>query len=549
MGENQAIDVIWIHEIAHGRQPDPQDPRFHAARSRTRIDAGMSEMLDHLKSKLKASANFPSPPAIAQQIIALAGDPHIDISQVAAAVSRDPGIAAKLLRVANSALYSRQRKSANLRQALIVLGLHGATTLALGFYLLGTYRGLKSNGVNYDRYWRRAILSASAARCFGALQNANAVEDIFLAALLQDIAILGVDRSAPDFYRDLPRNASHREFAAYETARLGIDHAELGAWLLEYWKLPEPLCRAVAWSHAPPIADRPTPTRVAACCVALGGECVEILLAPAAEADFAALAEHASEWLGIDAPAVADVMGKIVAEIPEIERLFDTKLLQPDAARVILDQARNLLKLRNLQALGQVSGLRETDPKLEARSAALQDAQLRDRLTGLYNRGYLDLMLRREFQAATTGHWPLSVVFVDLDRFKGINETYGHEAGDSVLVTTAKSIASVARDTDCVARYGGEEFVIVLPGLASPGAEIFCQRLIARLRSTLHPIRGTMVTVTASVGLATHSPTTPFQRASHLINAADRSVYAAKKSGRDRLVRHNSGGSVSAANT
>jgi diguanylate cyclase (GGDEF)-like protein len=509
----------------------------------------MSEMLDHLKSKLKASANFPSPPAIAQQIIALAGDPHIDISQVAAAISRDPGIAAKLLRVANSALYSRQRKSANLRQALIVLGLHGATTLALGFSLLGTYRGLTSNGVDYGRYWRRAILSASAARCFGALQNASAVEDIFLAALLQDIAILGVDRSAPDFYRDLARNANHREFAAHETARLGIDHAELGAWLLEYWKLPEPLCRAVAWSHAPPIADRSTPTGIAACCVALGSECVEILLAPAAAADCAVLAEHASEWLGIDARTVAEVMGKIVAEIPEIERLFDTKLLRPDAASVILDQARDLLLVRNLQA--QVGSSHETNLKFEARTEALAlpDAQLRDGLTGLYNRGYLDLMLRREFQAATIGHWPLSVVFVDLDCFKGINETYGHEAGDSVLVTTAKSIASVARDTDCVARYGGEEFVIVLPGLASPGAEIFCQRLIARLRSTLHPIRGTMVTVTASVGLATHTPKMPFQRASQLINAADRSVHAAKKSGRDRLVRHNSDSPVSAANT
>jgi diguanylate cyclase (GGDEF)-like protein len=117
-----------------------------------------------------------------------------------------------------------------------------------------------------------------------------------------------------------------------------------------------------------------------------------------------------------------------------------------------------------------------------------------------------------------------------------------------VLVTTAKSIAAVARDTDCVARYGGEEFVIVLPGLASPGAEIFCQRLIARLRGTLHSIGGAMVTVTASVGLATHTAKTPFQRASQLISAADRSVCIAKKSGRDRLVRHNSGGPVSAAN-
>src|ERR1700722_19569413 len=166
----------------------------------------MSEMLGQLTSKLKASVNFPSATALAQQIIALAGDPQIDISQVATAIGRDPSLAAKLLRVANSALYSRQRKSTNLRQALIVLGLHGATTLALGFSLLGTYRGLKSNGVDYDRYWRRAILSASAARCFGALQNTSAPDDIFLAALLQDIAILGVDRSAPDFYRDLARN-------------------------------------------------------------------------------------------------------------------------------------------------------------------------------------------------------------------------------------------------------------------------------------------------------------------------------------------------------
>ncbi len=503
-------------------------------------------MLNQLKSKLKASVSFPSPPAIAQQIIALAGDPHIDISQVAAAIGRDPGLAAKLLRVANSPLYSRQRKSTNLRQALIVLGLHGATTLALGFSLVGTYKSLKSGGLDYDRYWRRAILSASAAKCFGALQDAISVDDIFLAALLQDIAILGVDRAAPDFYRDLPRNASHREFRAHETARLGIDHAELGAWLLDYWKMPEPLCRAVACSHAPSIADRSTPTGMAASCVALGSECVEILLAPAAATDFAALAEHASEWLGIDAAAVAQVMGKIVAEIPEIERLFDTKLLRADAASAILDQARDLLILRNLQALDQVSILRETNVKLEERTVALQDAQRRDGLTGLYNRGYLDLMLRREFQAATTGNWPLSVVIVDLDRFKGINETYGQEAGDSVLVTTAKSISSVARDTDCVARYDGEEFVIVLPGLASHGAEIFCRRLIACLRSTSHPIGGTMVTVTASVGLATHAPKTPFQRASHLINAANRSVYAAKKSGRDRLVRHKSGGPASA---
>jgi diguanylate cyclase (GGDEF)-like protein len=403
--------------------------------------------------------------------------------------------------------------------------------------------------LDYDRHWRRAILSASAARCFGALQHASAVDDIFLAALLQDIAILGVDRTAPNFYRDLPRNASHREISAYETARLGIDHAALGAWLLAYWKLPEPLSRAVAWSHAPPTAERSTPTGIAACCVALGSECVEILLAHAAATDCAALAEHASDWLGIDAPAVAEVMGRVVAEIPEIERLFDRKLLPPDAASVILDQARDLLVLRNLQALEQAGNSHTTSRRPEVRTAAPQEERQRDHLTGVYNRGYLDLMLRREFQAATNGDWPLSVVFVDLDRLKEINEAYGQEAADSVLVTAAKAIASVARDTDCVARYGGAEFVIVLPGLASSGAKIFYERLTARLRSTVHTIQGAVLTVSASVGIATHAPKKPFQRVLHLINAAERSALSARKFRHDQLLRNKSGAPLPAANT
>src|SRR5258708_20894044 len=120
--------------------------------------------------------------------------------------------------------------------------------------------------------------------------------------------------------------------------------------------LPEPLCRAVEWSHAPPIADRSTPTGMAACCVALGSECVEILLSPAAATDFAALAAHASAWLGIDAPAVAQVMGKIVAEIPEIDRFFDSSLLQPDAPSAIPHHTRHLPQLLHLPAPGRVRG-------------------------------------------------------------------------------------------------------------------------------------------------------------------------------------------------
>ena len=500
----------------------------------------MNPVVETLKNKLKSAVSFPSPPAVAQQIIELASDPDIDVMKVATAIAKDPGLTAKVLRVANSPLYSKQRKSDNLRQALVVLGLNAATTLALSFSLVGTYRGVKANGIDYTRYWRRTILCASAARAFGAFKQLRAVEDIFLAALLQDIAVIAIDRVQPDFYAKLPKNATHAEFIAHEVEHLGTDHAALGSWLLTHWKLADSLGRTVAWSHAPPESGGEPDALMAARCVALGSECVEILLAPATPMDLTALSEHARQWLGMGSDALADTMAKIVAEIPEIERLFDTSLLDADASAAIIEQARELLMIRNLQAIEQVSTLQQSADYFQTRAAEFEDKHRRDPLTGVFNRGHLDQVLEKEFQSATAGGWPLSIVFADLDRFKQVNDTYGHPAGDAVLIATAKLILDVVRDTDCVARYGGEEFVIILPGLGLKDAQAVCERLLTRLRSTRHLLAAGPLTVTASLGLVTYSASTPFRSASHLIEAADRSVYGAKKAGRDRLVCHDS---------
>jgi diguanylate cyclase (GGDEF)-like protein len=497
-------------------------------------------VLEALKTKLKLAANFPSPPAIALQIVALAEDPEIDVAKVAATISKDPGLTAKVLRVANSPLYSKRRKSENVRQALVTLGLNAATTLALSFSLVSAYKNGKGAGINYTRYWRRAILSASAARTFGELMRARSVEDIFLAALLQDIGQLAIDRVQGDFYATLAAEATHAETIAHEVKAIGADHAALGAWLLRHWKLPDSLCDTVEASHAPASTTPETPAGIAARSVALGSECVEVLLAAQAPADLEALAAHAKDWLGLSAEQVADAMTTIVVEIPEIERLFDTSILDAELAASVLEQARELLTLRNLQAIDQVTTLREASHVLEARTAALEDRQRRDALTGIFNRGHLDEVLQKEFDGAVSGGWPLSVVFVDLDRFKLVNDTYGHPTGDAVLIASTKLFLDVVRDTDCVARYGGEEFVIVFPGLPSDVAVKVCERLIARIRAFEHPVGTGTIHVTASLGLATHTKAAPFAGVAELIEAADRCVYAAKKGGRDRLVRFES---------
>ncbi|MGD0501426.1 MAG: GGDEF domain-containing protein [Steroidobacteraceae bacterium] len=494
-------------------------------------------MLEPLKNKLSLASNFPTPPAIALQIVSLAGDPDIDVGKVAATLARDPGLTAKVLRVANSPLYSKRRKSENLRQALVALGLNAATTLALSFSLVSAYKSGTGAGINYVRYWRRAILGASAARTLGALMGVRAPEDIFLAALLQDIAVLGVDRVQPDFYRPLPAEATHGEIAAHEISLLGTDHAALGGWLLRQWKLPEALCATVEASHDPETAAESV--GIAARCVALGSECVEMLLAHPQSLNLQPLAAHAQAWLGIDGEVLTQAISNLVAEIPEIERLFDTSILEIEVANAILDQAREILTIRNLQAIDQMSSLRETADRLEARTTALEDKQRRDPLTGVFNRGFLDETLHREFCNAVDGGWALSIVFADLDRFKQVNDTHGHPTGDSVLIETARVFISAVRDTDVVARYGGEEFVIVLPGLAGDDAMVVADRILMKLRCARHQVAGGSIRVTASLGLATLDGTSRFKRVSDLIEAADRCVYAAKRAGRDRVVCFN----------
>lgn len=497
----------------------------------------MVSMLENLRNKLKLAVNFPSPPAIAQQIIQLASDPDIDVVKVAHAMSRDPSLTSKILRIANSPMYSKQRKSDNLRQALVVLGLNAATTLALSFSLVGTYKAVKASRIDYVRYWRRAILAATAARAFGELKRLECLEDIFLASLLQDIAVLAIDRVQPTFYDDLPAHATHAELMAHEVNLLGVDHAALGAWLLDFWNLPESLCRTVKCSHAPHATGSNDPIALSARCVTLGSDCAEMLLGGTA-VTLGELTDNAAAWLGIAAATVGEAMAKVVDQLPEIERLFDTTLLEPDACNAILEQARELLMIRNLQTLQQVGALQEMTQHFEARTAELEDKHRRDPMTGVFNRGHLDEVLDTEFRGAVAGGWPLSIIFVDLDRFKRVNDTYGHPTGDAVLVATANIIVDVVRETDCVARYGGEEFIIILPGLAVEGAQRIAERLLSRLRSFHHPVAGGTLVTTASLGIATQHSGAPFESAAQLLKAADESVYAAKGRGRNRVVCH-----------
>ncbi|HLZ99426.1 MAG TPA: GGDEF domain-containing protein [Steroidobacteraceae bacterium] len=493
-------------------------------------------MNPEIEAHLRSLVNFPSPPGVATHIIELAQDPDIEMSKVAKALSMDSALATKILRIANSPLYAQRRKSENLRQALVVLGLNATLTLALSFSLVKSLRSGKANGLDHPLYWRRALLAATCARALADAMHHPLAEDIFLAALLQDVGMLALDQVMPDLYRGVTSQRDHAALADIESKRLQTDHASIGGWLMRTWNLPERLHLAISHSHHLELAFTAEPNQIFERCVALSGPVADLFILDAQQRCFAETAQSAERSLGLDKMAFGQVLGTIGAMIPETEAIFDCEALAKQHPELILEQAREVLMLRSLHALREINTLRAAAETGGSRTLELEEETRRDPLTGLYNRAHLDEMLAREFENASRHNWPLSIAFADLDSFKTINDRFGHQAGDRILQATARILRGNTRETDLLARYGGAEFVVVLPATDAVTAQGVCERIVAAFRSTWHMVGSDQATVTVSIGCATHGEHTAFANIADFINAADQALYTAKLRGRNRTV-------------
>ena len=494
-------------------------------------------MNPEVEAHLRSLVNFPSPPGVATHIIDLARDPDIEMGKVAKALSMDSALSTKILRIANSPLYAQRRKSENLRQALVVLGLNATLTLALSFSLVKSLRTNKSNGISYPLYWRRALLAATSARALADAMHHPMAEEIFLAALLQDVGALALDAALPDLYNGGDsQQRDHLAMAQHEMSRLQTDHAQIGGWLMRTWNLPERLHGAISRSHHLDASVSAEPGQVFDRCVALSGLVADLFLNDPAKRQFAETALSAERSLGLDKLAFGQVLGTVGAMIPDTEALFETESLAAEHPDIILEQAREVLMLRSLHALREINTLRAVAESSNSRALELEEETRRDAMTGVYNRAYLDQVLTREFDNASRHKWPLSVAFADLDNFKSINDKFGHQAGDRILQATARILRGNTRESDVIARYGGEEFVVIFPATDADVARNVCERIVAAFQNTGHVIGSDHAKVTISIGCATHGSQTFFACTADFVKAADQALYAAKMRGRNRSV-------------
>ncbi len=160
----------------------------------------------------------------------------------------------------------------------------------------------------------------------------------------------------------------------------------------------------------------------------------------------------------------------------------------------------------------------------------MQHQALTDGLTGCFNRRFFEIQLERDLHLATRMRQPVSLILLDIDHFKRVNDTHGHDAGDAALRILANALREELRGVDTAARYGGEEFAIILPQAGPEGALVVAERLRSRIERTEVPGVGC---ITASIGVATF----PADASSRelLVTSADRALYLAKRTGRNKV--------------
>lgn len=192
-------------------------------------------------------------------------------------------------------------------------------------------------------------------------------------------------------------------------------------------------------------------------------------------------------------------------------------------------RVRSMLRIKRLQ------------DQLEEKNRELEHLSISDGLTGLYNHRHLHELLQDEFERSLRTEEPVSVVMFDLDRFKQINDTYGHQAGDKVLQELADILRDTAREIDQLGRYGGEEFLAILPDSDPDAGVTFAERVRETVEGQKFDIQtDSPLDMTISAGVAAYPHDDP-DGPRRLVYYADQALYSAKNSGRNRVVRFEPG--------
>jgi HD-like signal output (HDOD) protein len=321
-----------------------------------------------VRSALDRARNLPSVPAVALEVMRVARGPQADSAALAQALSLDPALAAKVLRMANSALMGTRTEIVTLQQACTRLGFNTVKLWALSFVMVDAFAQFQPDGFDHDDYWKRSVFRAVSAKLVAAAVTPKLADEAFLTGLLAQVGQLVLAFCLPQEF-DQARKATKDEWPSLETQRgtLGFTTDELGAALLSAWGLPDVIYHAVLGAQDPrQLVPGPSDSRDVAHVLTVASHCETLfaygLMAEEFDPDqFAGtgitralvdLYESANEHFGLDEKKVEQVLSGLDEKTEEIAEVLhvnlgarmDSSVVLREAQQQLLREAANLLR-------------------------------------------------------------------------------------------------------------------------------------------------------------------------------------------------------------
>lgn len=481
------------------------------------------------------------------KLLTLSRDPEADVGRIVELIKSDPALAAKILKATNSAYYGFSKRITSIDHAVPLLGTTVVFSLALSFSLIDVARNRSARTEAFVAYWTQSLVQAAASEALGRLKSQDDAADYFLAGLLIDLGRLALLTTVPAEYQPVLDQAKAKRQWLHDAEQelLGTTHMQIGAELMRRWNLPDELLRAIELHHASVEelqAERGSEhfplIRASATAAAIG----DYFRQEHKGLALTRLRELARVFYGLDEDALTRLLENIRSRSYAAADLCESQIQELGEPGDLLAQANEQLAMltvrtsqQRAQVLEQHQSLERQKQELAQRCQELEGEVSRDALTGLYNRRVFDTYLSRELSRAGRQGRTLGLVFVDIDRFKGLNDTFGHAFGDDVLQRVARAIESALRESDTLFRYGGEEFVVLVVEPTEAGLQKVAERIRAQIEREWIEHEGGRVPVTASVGAAIGLPARrDGSLAAQLVQAADEAMYDSKRDGRNR---------------
>lgn len=493
-------------------------------------------------------SRIPSLPTVAVEALRLFHDSNSSNEQLVSVIRKDPAMVMKLLKAANSAKYAIRGEITDLNRAVMIMGRSAAAPLVLSFSLAKQSMEVSAHQAHYKKFWTRSFVQATASEVIAAHFGSAAFRaECYTTSILSGLGKLAMLKAEPDKYLNcLARSdSSGIPLPRVELEVFGFNHSKLSSILLQQMGLPDRChvaIRGINDNQIMPAKGRDTDhpllevTRLANAIASLICDVTPGIALVQLEESLAAI-KFPTQM------TAQQIVESVRDHLEASAQLFDINPDQLPSASDLLQEA--LDQLSRLADMASESNpaqmipveLLEENGRLKRRVADLLHVSRIDSLTGLCNRAYLLQELAERAALHRVRGLSLGIAVIDIDHFKKINDTFGHQAGDVALKAVADTLRDALRDTDIIGRYGGEEFVAILEDSNAAGLAVVGERLRSKVEKTVVTFEGRIIPLTVSVGLVEGTVTGPEQRFGELLfGAADAAMYRAKNSGRNCFV-------------